>query len=145
VSETPKKVGATWGLKAGILILTLASAYGLARHEVVRRARQAFEEGAKYERWLANPAEKRASLQAELSSGRIAQEDYERRMEDSDLKNAVMWYETAVDLFQPPRSPWVEKSELRLKELKPKKEAWLRSLGIEPVDDSPHPQTGWHW
>ncbi len=55
-------------------------------------------------------------------------------MEDSDLKNAYVWYETVTELFQPPRSEWVIKSEERMKEVKPQYQAWLRSLGIDPVE-----------
>ena len=33
------------------------------------------------------------------------------------------------DLFQPPRSQWVLKSEERLKEVKPLRDAWMKSIG----------------
>src|SRR4051812_22022227 len=120
-------------------------AYAASRWEVVSRARKAFEQGEKYERWMSDPGQKKASLSAELVAGTIGQDDYQRLMEDSDLKNAVLWYETAAELFQPPRSQWVLKAEDRLKELRPRKAAWLKSLGLEVVDDSPHPDTHWHW
>lgn len=129
----------------GTVLVTLSIAYGASRWEVVSRAREAFQQGEKYELWMAQPGQKKSSLDAELAAGRISAEDHERLMEDSDLKNAVIWYETAVDLFQPPRSQWVLKAEARLKELKPKERAWQKSLGLDIVDDAPHPDTRLHW
>lgn len=126
---------------AGCLVI----AYGLSVWEVVSRAKQAYLEGEQYYAWMSDPAAKKAHFEGQLKAGTINQEDFDRLMDDSDLKNAYVWYETAVDLFQPPRSKWVKLSEARLAELKPKREAWLKSLGIDPVDDSAHPDRAWHW
>lgn len=134
-----------WKFILGTALVTLSIAYGASRWEVVSRAREAFRQGEKYERWMAEPGQKKSSLDAELAAGRISAEDHERLMEDSDLKNAVIWYETAVDLFQPPRSQWVLRSEARLKELKPKERAWQKSLGLDIVDDAPHPDKKIPW
>lgn len=134
-----------WFFTACVVVVTLAVAYGLSVWEVVSRAKHAYLEGEKYYHWMENQEEKKSFLTAEMGAKRITQEDYDRLWEDSDLKNAYMWYETAKDLFQPPKSQWVVKSEERLKELKPKREAWLKSLGIDPVDDEAHPDTSWHW
>jgi hypothetical protein len=128
-------------LIAGCLVI----AYALSVWEVVSRSKEAWQEGEKYYSWMNEPAKKKAYFDGELNASRITQEDYQRLMDDSDLKMAYTWYETAVDLFQPPRSKWVRLSEERLKELKPKREAWLRSLGIDPIDDSAKPDKKWQW
>jgi hypothetical protein len=135
----------TWAFVTGLVVACAVLAYAMSVWEVVSRAKNAYQEGEKYYAWMNEPVKKKAYFDAELSAGRITQEDHERLMEDSDLKNAYVWYETAVDLFQPPRSKWVKLSEERLKELKPKREAWLRSLGVDYVDDSAHPDTRFHW
>jgi hypothetical protein len=119
---------------AAIVVATLAIAYGMARYEVVSRAKKAYLEGEKYYGWYKNPADKKAFYDAELAAKRIDQDSYTRLMEDSDIKNAYVWYETVTDLFQPPRSEWVLKAEDRIKEVKPIRDAWMRSLGIEPLD-----------
>ena len=133
--EAPKTWWQTdWFFITATIIVTLGIAWGMARYELVSRAKKAYLEGAKYEDWMAHPEKKKANFDAELSAKKISQEEYARLMEDSDLKNAYTWYTTVTDLFQPPKSEWVLKSEERLKEVKPKYQAWLRSLGIEPVE-----------
>ncbi len=134
-----------WFFIACTIVVTLGLAYAMSVWEVVSRAKHAYLEGAKYEQWMNDPAAKKAALDAELASKKITQEDYNRMMQDSDLKNAVVWYETATDLFQPPESRWVVESRDRLKVLKPEYQAWLKSLGVDPVDDSPHPDNSFHW
>ena len=118
----------------GPLLVTLALAWGMARYELVSRAKKAYLEGEQYYGWFHDPASKKAHFDAELAASRITQDQYQLLMEDSDLKNAYVWYETVLDLFQPPRSEWVLKAEDRMKEVKPQYQAWLRSQGIEPVE-----------
>jgi hypothetical protein len=136
--EPPASAQAWWkGDAAFILatiVVTLALAWGMARHELVSRAHKAYLEGEKYYSWYHEPAKKKAYFDAELAAARITQDQYQLLMEDNDLKNAYVWYETVLDLFQPPRSEWVVKSEERMKEVKPQYQAWLRSLGIDPVE-----------
>jgi hypothetical protein len=134
-SETPK----TWWQGDAFFIIaivaaTLVIAYGMARYEVVSRAKKAYLEGEKYYGWYKNPADKKTFYDAELAAKRVDQDTYARLMEDSDIKNAYVWYETVTDLFQPPRSEWVLKAEERLKEVKPLRDAWMRSIGVDPVD-----------
>jgi hypothetical protein len=117
-----------------LICATLAIAYGMARYEVVSRAKKAYLEGEKYYDWYHNPDHKKAFFDGELAAKRIDQDTYARLMEDSDIKNAYVWYTTVTDLFQPPRSEWVLKAEDRLKEVKPLRDAWLKSLGIDPVE-----------
>ena len=118
----------------GTILVTLMIAWGMARVELVSRAKKAYLEGEKYYSWMQEPAKKKAYFDAELAANRIKQEQYELLMEDNDLKNAFVWYQTVLELFQPPRSEWVVKSEERMKEVKPKYIAWLKSLGIEYVE-----------
>lgn len=116
------------------ILITLAIAWGMARIELVSRAKKAYLEGEKYYSWMSHPEEKKKFFDTELAAGRIKQDQYELLMEDSDLKNAFVWYETVLELFQPPRSEWVVKSEERMKEVKPKYVAWLKTLGIDYVE-----------
>jgi hypothetical protein len=118
----------------GTILVTLALAWGMARYELVSRAKKAYLEGEKYYSWMHEPAKKKAYFDGELAAKRITTEQYQVYMEDNDLKNAYVWYETVLDLFQPPRSEWVVKSEERMKEVKPQYQAWLKSLGIDPVE-----------
>jgi hypothetical protein len=118
----------------GTILVTLAIAWGMARYELVSRAKKAYLEGEKYYSWMSHPEEKKAYFAAELAAGRLKQEQVDLLMEDSDLKNAYVWYETVIELFQPPKSEWVLKSEERMKEIKPKYVAWLKTLGIEYVE-----------
>ena len=119
---------------AGTVLITLAIAWGMARYELVSRAKRAYLEGEKYYAWMSDQPAKKKHFDAELAAGKIKQEQYELLMEDSDLKNAFVWYETVIELFQPPKSEWVVKSEERMKEVKPKYIAWLKTLGIEYVE-----------
>jgi hypothetical protein len=123
-----------WAFYTALILCVALAAYGMARFELVRRAKGAYTEGEKYYSWYQEPAKKKAYFDAELAAKRLTQEQVELLMEDNDLKNAYVWYETAIELFQPPRSEWVVKSEERMKEVKPKYQAWLRSLGIDPVE-----------
>lgn len=123
-----------WVFYTSLFLFVVLAAYGMARFELVRRAKSAYTEGEKYYSWYQEPAKKKAWFDAELAAKHVTQEQYELLMEDNDLKNAYVWYETAIDLFQPPKSEWVVKSEERMKEVKPKYQAWLKSLGLDPVD-----------
>jgi hypothetical protein len=118
----------------GTILITLGLAWGMARHELVSRAKKAYLEGEKYYSWMSHPEEKKAYFAAELAAGRLKQEQVDLLMDDSDLKNAFVWYETVIELFQPPKSEWVLKSEERMKEIKPKYIAWLKTLGIDYVE-----------
>lgn len=123
-----------WFFIVATILITGMIAFGMARYELVSRAKKAYLEGEKYYSWMHEPAKKKAFFDAELASKRINQDQYALLMEDSDLKNAYVWYETVIDLFQPPRSEWVVKAEERMKEVKPQYNAWLKGLGIDPVE-----------
>ena len=138
IQSTPESPKTWWQSDAffivAIILATLSIAYGMARYEVVSRAKKAYLEGEKYYGWYHNPADKKTYFDSELAAKRIDKDTYDRLMEDSDIKNAYVWYETVTDLFQPPRSQWVIKAEDRLKEVKPLRDAWMKSIGIEPVE-----------
>lgn len=123
-----------WFFTVAVVVITGLIAFGMARYELVSRAKKAYLEGEKYYSWMQEPAKKKAFFDGELAAKRVSQDQYELLMEDSDLKNAYVWYDTVVELFQPPRSEWVLKAEDRLKEVKPKYNAWLKTLGIDPVE-----------
>lgn len=139
-ASAPSEVPATawwqtdWFFIVATILITGMIAFGMARYELVSRAKKAYLEGEKYYSWMHEPAKKKAFFDAELAAKRINQDQYTLLMEDSDLKNAYVWYETVIDLFQPPRSEWVVKAEERMKEVKPQYNAWLKTLGIDPVE-----------
>lgn len=134
-TDVPQKWWQSDGAFIGLVILvTAVIALGMARYELVSRAKKAYFEGEKYYSWMQEPAKKKAFFDGELQAKRINADQYGLLMEDNDLKNAYVWYETVVELFQPPRSQWVLKAEERMKEVKPKYQNWLKSQGIDPVE-----------
>lgn len=115
-----------------VLLAVLACAavvYGMAYVDLVLRARSAYLEGEKYLEWDRKPELKRVALDAELvknehrlralrAGGKITQPeldqrlelarfDRDERMQESSLKYAYVWFQTAVELFSPPESRWV--------------------------------------
>ena len=42
----------------------------------------------------------------------------EKAYAEENYKDALMWYETVIDLFQPPKSKWVRKAEAKIPECK---------------------------
>ncbi len=88
----------------GTILVTLCIAWGMARYELVSRARTAYLKGEQYYGWYHDPAAKKANFEAELAAGHLTADQVKIQMEDNDLKNAYVWYETVLDLFQPPRS-----------------------------------------
>jgi hypothetical protein len=123
-----------WFFITAVILVTGAIAFGMARYELVSRAKKAYLEGEKYYGWMHDPASKKAFYDAELAAGHVTKDQYDLLMQDSDLKNAYVWYETVIELFQPPRSEWVDKAQARMQEVKPQYQAWLKSLGIDPVE-----------
>jgi len=60
--------------------------------------------------------------------------NYEREMEESSIKYAYIWYQTAVELFSPPRSKWVKLAEKKMPEAKKLWRQELTSKGIKVED-----------
>ena len=120
--------------------------------DVVLRARDAWMEGEKYWRWSDHPDERQAYLQQQLNgeeaalsqkqaTGQLSADDYARDKEllefrydqmrqESSIKYAYVWYQTAVDLFSPPESKWVRLSR---KKMPLAKERWKAELKAQKV------------
>ncbi len=119
------------------------------------RAREAYLEGEKYMSWSEDPKLKAAdltqkfekgksSLDAKLGKNKISRDEYDReletlafdrdrQMEESSLKYAYVWYQTAYELFSPPESKWVRLSreKARIAREKWKQELRLKNIPFE--------------
>jgi hypothetical protein len=115
-----------WFFIAGTVAITLGMAWGMARHDQVSRARDAYGQGEKYYGWYRDPAGKKAFLDGELSAQRITRDQYGQSMKDSDLKNAVLWYSSVLEFFPAQGDVWVAKSAERMREVEPAYEAWMK-------------------
>jgi len=141
----------------GLLIAgTVGLLYGMIVLDVISRARSSYMEGEKYMRWHENPGEKKSELNAsydrkksrlddQLAKKKIKKEEYERQleilefdrgrqMEESSVKYAYVWYQTAYELFSPPESKWVRLSREKAPVAKEKWKDELKSKGI-PFED----------
>ena len=120
----------------GIILATGCVVYALVYVDLIFRAREAYLEGEKYLEWNAHPdlkkayydkllADKEEKINANLKSGHItvtesqeqlalAHFEEKERLSESSLKYAYVWFQTAVQLFSPPDSRWVEKSRLEM-------------------------------
>ena len=135
---------------------TVAVLYGMIYADVVLRARESYLEGEKYMRWSEHPEEKKAELDLgfeksktkldrDLASGHIKKDEYDRRLEilqfdrsrkleESSLKYAYVWYKTAYELFSPPESKWVRLSREKATIAKEKWKDELRAKKV-PFED----------
>ncbi|MBI5201074.1 MAG: hypothetical protein HY925_05765 [Elusimicrobia bacterium] len=115
--------------------------------DVARRAYVSCRAGERYLEWNRNPKLQRehwdawlkkreAFFDAELARGamtkdermwrsRAAKAEYDERVSESNLKYAVRWFETTVDLFSMPPSPWSAEAKALLG---PAREDWRREL-----------------
>ncbi len=128
-------------------IATIIAVYAIIYIDVVSRARHAYLEGEKYMQWHENPslkkdfydkklAARKEELKKQLEKGKITQREYEiqaeiaevgikRELEESSVKYAYVWYKTAVELFSPPESKWVQLSRQKMPIAK---ELWKEEL-----------------
>lgn len=135
-----------WGLGTALLL------YALVAADVLWRARESYLQGEKYMRWNSNPESKKSELNAafekdksnldrELAKGKITKDEYDRQleiltfdrdrqMEESALKYAYVWYQTAYELFAPPESKWVKMSREKAAKAK---EQWKEELRAKKV------------
>lgn len=126
---------------------TIGIVYIMIYVDVIMRAREAYCEGEKYWSWHFHPEEKRTYLELDLAKeinavekkftrGKIDKTQYEQEihiaqfnfkeaLEESSIKYAYVWYQTAVELFSPPESKWVKLSREKMKEAK---EMWKQEL-----------------
>lgn len=136
-----------WQRITATVIATIIAVYVIIYIDVVLRARSAYLEGEKYWRWHENPALKEAyfkdklekeksELKKKLDSGKITEKEYnvqleviefnnKRQLEESSIKYAYIWYQTAVELFSPPESKWVK---LAREKMPKAKELWRQEL-----------------
>ncbi|OGR85706.1 MAG: hypothetical protein A2901_05790 [Elusimicrobia bacterium RIFCSPLOWO2_01_FULL_54_10] len=141
---------------AGLVLAVIAALYTLVYADVVLRAREAFLQGEKYMAWHETPSLKTQSLNSKfedekdaldkkLAKGRIAREEFDRKleiaafdrdrmMEESSIKYAYVWYQTAYELFSPPESKWVRLSREKAPLAREKWKEELRSQKI-PFED----------
>lgn len=124
----------------GLIILTLIIAYFMARFEVIKRAKREYLEGEKFLSFYKNPDLKKQYYDEKLRKKEIAEPEYEMLMEDNDLKNAYVQYQTVVDLFTPPESKWVKLSRQRLEEITPLYNEWVGKLKAEIEAASAEPK-----
>jgi hypothetical protein len=142
-------------IAAGVAAVA-AAVYAMVYLDVVLRARSAYLEGEKYWSWYENPELKKKALEEKyskeskdaeglLSRGKIKKEEYDRKLqviefnrkrelEESAIKYAYVWYQTAVELFSPPESKWVKLSREKMPRAK---ELWRQELlkkGIKVED-----------
>ena len=135
-------------VKIGItIIVTVIIMYAMIYVDVVLRARSSYMEGEKYRAWHENPAQKKIDLDKtleselkkldkKLASNKIKKDEYgrsveivkfnhDRKLEESSIKYAYVWYQTTVELFSPPESKWVK---LARKKMPVAKEQWKQEL-----------------
>jgi len=141
---------------AVVIAGAVAAVYLMVYLDVVLRARSAYLEGEKYRSWHEKPELKRTALEKKyaeeikraeekLTAGKIDKEEYDRQaqafgfnkkreLEESSIKYAYIWYQTAVELFSPPESKWVRQSREKMFKAK---ELWRQELirkGIKVED-----------
>lgn len=145
-----------WQKNTILVIITIIIVYVMICIDVIMRARHAYLEGEKYWRWHFKPQLKIdylnkhfdneiKKLKKQLDKNKISKEEYERhleilqfdkerQLEESSIKYAYVWYQTAVELFQPPRSKWIKLSEQKMKQAKQLWKDELTKQGIQYED-----------
>lgn len=138
---------------AGIVLLTIFFIYLMIYFDLYLRAKEAYREGEKYWSWYEKPELKiknleeklekeKMKLDKQLEKRKIKLEEYEKRLnilkyenerekEESAIKYAYFWYQTAVELFSPPESKWVKLSRVKMQLAKEKWKEELRQKGIK--------------
>ena len=126
--------------------------YGMAYADLWLRARTAYLEGEKYLQWDRQPqlkaayfeevlAAKQARLKKDQAAGRLTPQELEQRLalarferdeavQESSLKYAYVWFQTAVELFSPPESRWVIRSR---RQMAAAKELWKKELDARKI------------
>jgi hypothetical protein len=134
------------------ILACAAAVYGMVYADLVLRARRAYLEGEKYLQWDRNPELKKVALDAELAqtqrrlmadfkAERLGKSDLEQRMilarftrdeafNESSVKHAYVWFQTAVELFSPPESRWVV---LARPKMTAAKELWRKELQAKKI------------
>ena len=145
-----------WVQYAGMIFCTVFILYGMVYVDVVLRARESYLEGEKYWYWHEHPQAKKEELQKKfenektklnrkLAKKKLTQDEYDRQLEilqfdrdrkmgESSIKYAYVWYQTAYELFSPPESKWVKLSRAKALLAKEKWKEELRAKKI-PFED----------
>lgn len=138
-------------VRTSLLLLALAA---LVWGDLAWRARRACLEGERFLAWRDHPELQRAAwdawlsgererLAAEARAGRMGEDERRRRAElaqaerdervaENPLKYAVRWFETAVDLFSTPPSPWSRRAASLLPPARARWERELAQAGLRP-------------
>ena len=141
-----------WTRNGLLALSTVATVYGMIYADVVLRARSAYLEGERYWRWSEHPEERQKYLDDQLvgeqwevlnrlKKGKLSKEEYDREvmllqfghdqaLQESTLKYAYTWYQTAVELFSPPDSQWVRLSRQKMPIAK---ERWIEELKAKHI------------
>jgi hypothetical protein len=141
-----------WARIAALAALCVGLVYACIYCDVVLRARSAYLQGEKYRSWYENPALKKQALDARFAAEKaaldkkhaakkIADDEYQRQLEiaqftrdreleESSIKYAYIWYQTAVELFSPPESKWVKLSREKMPQAK---ELWKQELRAKNI------------
>jgi hypothetical protein len=136
----------------GIILATVITVYAMIYIDVVLRAREAYLQGEKYLSWHEKPELKKTDLDRELAAeklrldkklaaGKITKEEYsrqtdictfnhERKLEESSIKYAYVWYRDVIQLFSPPESKWVKLAKQKMPLAKEKWKEELTKKGI---------------
>lgn len=145
-----------WFKISAMVVGTIIVVYGMIYWDVVSRARESYNEGEKYWSWHHNPEQKRvflgkklarelADLEQKLTKNEIDKNQYEQEvhitkfsfqesLDESSIKYAYVWYQTAVELFSPPESKWVKFSREKMPIAKEMWKEELRAKNI-PFED----------
>jgi len=138
------------------IIIGIFLFYLLIYIDVVLRARSAYLEAEKYLDWYYNPNKKIKFLEKEfevekqkldklLAENKISKEEYdvkleilnfnkERKIQESSLKYAYIWYKTAIDLFSPPESKWVKLAKEKINKVRQMWKEELQKKGYKIED-----------
>lgn len=141
-----------WVRVAGLAALCIGAVYAMVYVDVILRARSAYLEGEKYWAWYEKPQLKEQALNAvfdkekggldkKRAAGKLSQDEYNRQLEiaafnrdrqkeESSIKYAYIWYQTAVELFSPPESRWVTLSREKMPKAK---ELWKQELKAKNI------------
>ncbi|MFN3550415.1 MAG: hypothetical protein ACK4WJ_01180 [Endomicrobiia bacterium] len=115
--------------------------------DVTLRARSAYLEAEKYVEWYYNPNkkikffekefnDKKKQLDKLLSENKLSKDEYdvkleilefekERKIKESSLKYAYIWYKTVIELFSLPESKWVKLAKQKIVNIK---QMWRKEL-----------------
>ena len=138
-----------WGL---VFFFSAVAVYAMAYVDLIFRARAAYREGEKYLEWNKHPelkkayydrifAQRKQRIEADFKSGKLTQAEETQKIElarfrekervsESSLKYAYIWFQTAVKLFSPPESRWVQLSR---KEMPKTLSLWKKELDARHI------------